>query len=89
MPTIHLLIKGKVQGVFYRATAKQIANELKLTGWIKNTKEGNVEVTASGDGHQLEYFVKWCKQGPDKAKVEEVIVTNKEPATFNSFMILR
>ena len=69
MPTIHLLIEGKVQGVFYRATAKQIATQLGLTGWIKNTKDGNVEATVSGDELQLQNFAKWCKQGPDKAEV--------------------
>ena len=89
MPTIHLLIKGKVQGVFYRATAKQIANQLGLTGWIKNTKDGNVEAMASGDEQQLQNFAKWCKHGPDKAEVEEMIVTQKEEATFNGFMIVR
>ena len=89
MSTIHLLIKGKVQGVFYRATAKQIANDIGLTGWIKNTREGNVEATVSGNEQQLEKFVKWCKQGPDKAVVVEVIVTQKEEETFNSFMIVR
>ena len=89
MPTSHLLIKGKVQGVFYRATAKQMANELGLTGWIKNTKEGDVEVTVSGNKQQLEKFVKWCKRGPDKAAVEEVVVTQKEETTFNNFNIIR
>ena len=89
MSTIHLLIKGKVQGVFYRATAKQIANDIGLTGWIKNTREGNVEATVSGNEQQLEKFVRWCKQGPDKALVEEVIVTQKEEETFNGFMIVR
>ena len=89
MPTVHLLIKGKVQGVFYRATAKEIANELGVTGWIKNTREGNVEVTVSGNERQIEKFTKWCKQGPDKATVDEVIVTQKEEATFKGFMIIR
>ena len=89
MPTSHLLIKGKVQGVFYRATAKQMANELRLTGWIKNTKEGDVEVTVSGNNQQLEKFVNWCKKGPDKAAVEEVVVTQKEETTFKGFNIVR
>ena len=89
MPTIYLLIKGKVQGVFYRASAKEIANELGVTGWIKNTREGNVEAMVSGKEDQLEKFVKWCKEGPDKAAVEEVIVTQKEEAPFKGFNIVR
>jgi acylphosphatase len=89
MPTIYLLIKGNVQGVFYRATAKKIANELGVTGWIKNTNEGDVEVTASGNEQQLEKFVNWCKKGPDKAAVEEVVVTQKDETPFKGFSIIR
>ena len=89
MPTINLLIKGNVQGVFYRATAKQIANELGVTGWIKNTNEGSVEVTVSGNEQQLEKFVNWCKKGPDKAAVKEVVVTQKDETSFKGFSIVR
>ncbi|MEJ7671485.1 MAG: acylphosphatase [Chitinophagaceae bacterium] len=48
MPTIHLLDKRQRAGVFYRATAKKVAENLKLTGWIKNTKDGNVEAIVTG-----------------------------------------
>ena len=48
MPTIHILVKGKVQGVFYRATAKEMADRYGITGWVRNTEEGNVELMASG-----------------------------------------
>ncbi len=89
MPTIHLLIKGKVQGVFYRATAKKIAHKLKLTGWIKNTKDGNVEATATGKEEQLQEFINWCKQGPENAKVEDVIVEQKPITSFDIFEITR
>ena len=89
MPTIHLLIKGKVQGVFYRATAKKIADKLQLTGWIKNTKDGDVEVAATGNEEQLKVFINWCKKGPEKAKVEDVIVTPKTETHFNDFKIVR
>ena len=89
MPTIHLLIKGNVQGVFYRATAKKIADKLKLTGWIKNTREGNVEAVASGDDQQLNEFISWCKQGPEKATVEDVIVTQEKETSFNNFEVIR
>ena len=41
MPTVHLLISGKVQGVFFRATAKDVADEIGITGWVKNTDEGD------------------------------------------------
>ncbi len=88
MPTIHLLIKGEVQGVFYRATAKKIAQKLKVTGWIKN-KDGNVEAMVTGTQEQLNEFIKWCRQGPEKAKVEDVIVAEQKETSFTDFEIVR
>ena len=73
MPTIHLLIKGKVQGVYYRASAKEVADRLRVTGWIKNTREGHVEVLASGSEEDVRRFATWCKRGPERADVSEVI----------------
>ena len=89
MPTIHLLVKGNVQGVFYRATAKKVADKLKLTGWIKNTKEGDVEITATGSEDQLNEFIKWCKKGPEKAEVEDVIIRDEPEKYFTEFEIIR
>ncbi len=89
MPTIHLLIKGKVQGVFYRATAKKVADKLKLTGWIKNIKDNDVEATITGDEDKLQEFINWCKKGPEKADVEDVIVTQEKETSFNDFEIIR
>ena len=89
MPTVCLLITGKVQGVFYRATAKRKANELDITGWIKNTREGNVEATVSGNERQLNEFINWCKRGPDRAIVEKVIVSDTEDMVFEGFAVLR
>lgn len=53
MPTFHLLIKGKVQGIFYRASAKETADKTGITGWVKNTPEGDVEAVATGTEEQL------------------------------------
>lgn len=89
MPTVYLLIKGKVQGVFYRATAKEEADQLQLTGWIKNTEEGHVETVASGSQHALDQFVAWCKRGPRKAEVTEVEIKTLPEETFDQFSILR
>ena len=89
MPTVHLVIKGKVQGVFYRATAKDAADEIGITGWVKNTEEGNVEIEASGSNEQLERFVKWCKLGPRRAIVTEVVIEEKEDEAFTGFKIVR
>jgi len=78
MPTVHLLIKGKVQGVFYRASAKTAAESLHITGWVKNTPEGHVEALASGEDGDLRQFVEWCRKGPAEAVVSEVIGLEKQ-----------
>lgn len=89
MATIHLLIKGKVQGVFYRSTARKIAGKLNLAGWIKNTKDGNVEAIATGDQEQLQEFINWCKKGTEKAEVEDIIITQETETPFKGFEIVR
>ena len=89
MPTVHLIIKGRVQGVFYRASAKDVAEEIGVAGWIKNTEEGNVEAMVSGSEEQLRKFIEWCKVGPKKAIVTDVVVSNKEEGNFTSFEVIR
>ena len=89
METVHLLISGKVQGVFFRATAKEIADKNKITGWIKNTVDNKVEVLASGESTGLGEFIKWCKHGPKNAKVDEVIITMVPSHLFTNFEIIR
>ena len=89
MLTYHLIIKGKVQGVFYRDSARKEALKLGLSGWIRNMPDGSVEAMASGEEDQLLAFVTWCKDGPPLAKVTEVIQRLAEPQAFNSFSIKR
>jgi acylphosphatase len=89
MPTLHLLIKGKVQGVFYRATAKEMAEKIGIKGWIKNTPSGDVEAVVTGNEQELAEFTSWCKQGPRRANVTEVISTQREHATFEDFSVIR
>lgn len=89
MPTVHLIIKGRVQGVFYRASAKHLAREIGVTGWIKNTDEGDVEIVAAGTEEQLRRLVEWCKVGPTQAKVKEVIIDHLEEESFKDFEIRR
>lgn len=89
MPTVHLLIKGKVQGVFYRASAKEKADEFALTGWVRNTEEGHVEAIATGTQQQLDEFIAWCRKGPSRAQVTEVMPTDIPEEQFERFTIKR
>lgn len=89
MPTKHLLIKGKVQGVFYRATAREVAEKLGLTGWVKNTEEGHVEAVVSGAEQPLQQFVEWCWQGPPRAVVTAVDIVHLPGDDFTGFRVIR
>lgn len=89
MQTVRLVIKGKVQGVFYRASAKETADLLGITGWIKNLPDKNVEITATAHSDALQRFIDWCKQGPPRAVVEEVMVEELSIEKFTGFRIMR
>ncbi len=89
METVQLLISGKVQGVFFRDSARKVAQKLNITGWIKNRKDQKVEAMITGDEKDVKAFIDWSKSGPDTAKVEEVIVSKKEQTFFKKFDILR
>jgi acylphosphatase len=89
MKTIHVEISGKVQKVFFRATAKEIAAIHKISGWIKNTKDGNVEALITGEEDALKEFISWCKKGPERAKVHDIIITEMPIQKFNKFEVVR
>ena len=89
MKTIRLTIKGKVQGVFYRATAKDVADQLGVKGWIKNLPNNNVEIRATASEELLQKLIAWCKQGPPKARVEDVIIEELNLEDFSGFRIIR
>ncbi len=89
MPTVQLVIRGKVQGVFYRATAKKVAEELGVKGRIKNTKDNNVDAIITGTEEQVQQFIEWCKKGPPRAQVSDVTATQVDDKNFNEFEIAR
>lgn len=85
---VHLKIHGRVQGVFFRATAKEKAEELGLVGWVRNNPEGFVEVTAEGDRGGLESFITWCNSGPKNSRVDHVsVVWGNYEEEFEDFKI--
>ena len=80
---------GQVQGVYYRALAKEKASELGLNGFVRNEPDGSVYLEAEGPSDALEKFVAWCKQGPQRAMVKEVIVKEGTVTGFKRFEIAR
>lgn len=69
---MHCYVSGSVQGVWYRASTKKVADELKLTGWIRNLPDGRVEVLACGEKNHLTRLYDWLKKGPPLARVKNV-----------------
>ncbi len=85
-----VLVSGKVQGVFYRATAMGEAQRLGLTGVVRNLADGAVEAIIEGDRAQVDEFIAWCRMGPPAARVESVEVKLAEPRDeFRTFTIDR
>ncbi len=88
MPAYRLVISGKVQGVFYRSSAKAKADEFGIKGWIKNLPDGRVEAFAQGDTEQLRRFVRWCNEGPKDANVLDVTAIESSSGSYDSFLII-
>lgn len=66
---IHIVVRGTVQGVFFRHSTKQIAEKLKFTGSVKNLPDGGVEIIAEGEKEKLEELARWAEHGPKYATV--------------------
>ena len=90
MTRADLLISGRVQGVFYRASAQQEAMRLGLVGEVRNIPDGQVEAIVEGPKERVEEFIDWCRQGPPSAEVESVRVRwSKALGEFRTFMVAR
>ncbi|PIY59804.1 acylphosphatase [Candidatus Woesearchaeota archaeon CG_4_10_14_0_8_um_filter_47_5] len=89
MKELHLIISGRVQGVFYRHHARKKAAELGVTGFVRNLPDGTVEVVAQGGKMQLTELMMWCRSGPDWAQVDDMKVEWRDVAAreFSGFEI--
>ncbi|MGC2063938.1 MAG: acylphosphatase [Thermodesulfovibrionales bacterium] len=84
----HLLIEGRVQGVFYRAFTKNVALKLGLQGWVRNNPDGKVEAVFEGDRQLIEQTVQECRRGPFGAKVEDISLSwGETPEGLSGFEI--
>lgn len=87
---MHLLVSGRVQGVFFRQSTKEAAERLALAGWVRNLDDGRVEALAEGPRETLEQFVAWCRQGPPNARVDDVSATWSEATgELGGFVVCR
>lgn len=85
---IHAVIRGRVQGVFFRAWTQKTARGLGLEGWVRNLRDGSVELLAVGEPDLLQDFMRLCWQGPPAARVEDISVDWSDTNTsFSDFSI--
>jgi len=88
MKRIHVYIRGRVQGVFFRAATRRFATTLNLTGWVRNMDDGRVEAVFEGEDSDMEKMIAWCKVGPPSSKVENVTTTEEQyKGSFHDFGI--
>ena len=85
---VNLIVTGRVQGVFYRASTMEQAQQLGLVGFVMNLPGRTVEIVVEGQRHAIETLVEWCGRGPSDALVEGVEVRWQEPTgEFKTFVI--
>ena len=86
---VHATIKGRVQGVFYRAETKKAADRFGVKGWVRNLSSGDVEAMFEADQQKIDQMIEWCHQGPPMAEVSKVIIDKKQTTEgFSSFDVL-
>jgi acylphosphatase len=71
MKRIHVVVRGRVQGVYYRKAAEEKADALDCTGWIRNLTDGGVEFEVQGENGRVDDFLRWARRGPNAARVDE------------------
>ena len=91
MYRIQVMISGDVQGVFFRISSQDKANELNLTGWVKNIFNNAVEIIAEGEREELSKFTGWLQLGPPNATIEKISIewSEQPDRKFSSFEIHR
>jgi acylphosphatase len=88
LKSIYLVISGRVQGVGFRYFARQKAHELNISGWVKNTPDGKLEIEAEGELQNLETFIEWMKIGPSRAVIRSFSNYEINPVrNFTNFII--
>ena len=86
---IHVLVSGKVQGVFFRQALKVIAKKNNVSGWVRNLKDGCVEAILEGDNKSINSVIEWIRIGPSNSRVDNIEVNNEEfKNEFSSFDVL-
>ena len=86
---INIKVIGEVQGVFFRASAREKALQFRIHGFVRNERDGSVYIEAEGEEDDLSKFLQWCRRGPIHAKVDRCDVTEAILAGYEGFQIQR
>lgn len=84
---VSAVVSGRVQGVWYRESCRREAERLGVTGWVRNTPGGSVELEAEGPRPAVDALIEWARRGPSRARVEAVRVTDLPPAGGSGFVV--
>jgi acylphosphatase len=82
-----VVVTGRVQGVFFRDSARREARRLGVVGWVRNRADGRVEAWFEGPADAVSRLVRWCSDGPRHADVDDVEVSEVEPEGHDRFAI--
>ena len=85
----NIRVTGRVQGVFFRASARSHAEALEVLGFARNESDGSVYIEAEGEEENLNQFIRWCHRGPDRAEVTKVDAEESALKNFSSFEVNR
>lgn len=86
---VNIVLDGRVQGVGFRETTKYVADQSGIKGFVRNGPDGKVYIEAEGEQWELDSFIEWCNEGPDRAKVETCSVDPGELKHFKDFVVLK
>lgn len=87
---VHILVSGRVQGVWFRGSTAKVAEALGLLGWVRNLPDGCVEILAQGPAPKIEELIAWCRIGPPRASVDRLELHDEAPAgDFSAFEVRR
>ena len=85
--TLHLVIHGRVQGVFFRDSMRREAQRLGISGWVRNRSDGTVEAAVQGESADVDTIVRWARRGPDRAQVERVEIEPHD-GSYSNFEVI-
>lgn len=86
---VHIVVSGRVQGVYFRDSCRATALQLGVRGWVRNRSDGAVEVVAEGPRAAVGRLAAWCRTGPSRALVTGIEITDEQPTGLAGFRVTR